>query len=90
MHFQFFFFLSCCLIFDLLYFLSSDESYLIDDESENHGSESGSSGTYYYCAFYLRFIYSVGSVSGLGSGVFLPTGVESKYDIFAFDVFIPI
>ena len=32
----------------------------------------------------------VGSVSGLGSGVFILTGVDPKCDIFAFDVFVPI
>ena len=32
---------------------------------------------------------SVGSVSGLGSGVFAPTGVESKCDIFLSVMFLP-
>ena len=36
-------------------------------------------------AFSLCFDDSVGSVSCLGSGVFVPTGVGSKGDIFAFD-----
>ena len=33
---------------------------------------------------------SVGCVSGLGSSVFVPTGVDSKCCIFAFVVFVPI
>ena len=35
-------------------------------------------------AFPLRFDDSVGRVSGLGSGVFSPTGVDSKCDVFLF------
>ena len=65
----------------ILYFLSSDESYSSEDESENDGSESRSSGTYAFCDFYLCLDNSVGSVSSLGSGVFAPTGIESKCDI---------
>ena len=66
------------LLLDFLYLLSSEKSYSPDDYSENDGSDSRSSGT---CSFSLRFDYPVGRVSGLGSGVFVPTGVESKYDI---------
>ena len=40
--------------------------------------------------FFLYFDYSVGRVSGLGSGFFVPTGVESKCDIFGFFVFVTI
>ena len=40
-------------------------------------------------AFPLRFDDSVGRVSGLGSGVFSPTGVDSKCDIFSFVVSVP-
>ena len=40
--------------------------------------------------FFFAFYDSVGSVGGLGSGVSVPTVVESQYDIFAFVVFIPI
>ena len=82
-------FLSYCLIFDFLYFMSSDESDSLDDESDSDWPDSGSSGTYYFCAFYLSFDNYVGSVSGLGSSVFAPTRVEYKGDIFAFDVFVP-
>ena len=39
--------------------------------------------------FSLRFNYSVGSVSVLGSVVFAPTGVEFKGDTFASGVFVP-
>ena len=38
----------------------------------------------------LRFDDSLGRVSGLGPGVFVPTVVESKCDIFAFVMFVPI
>ena len=89
-HFRCFFFLSRCFLFDLLYFLSSDESYSPGDDSDDDGSDYGSSGTYSFCAFYLRFDNSVGSVSGLVSGIFVPTGVESKCDIFTSDLFVPI
>ena len=40
--------------------------------------------------FSLRFDGSVGSVRGLGSGVFISIGVDSKCDIFGFVVFVPI
>ena len=33
---------------------------------------------------------SVGRVSGLGCGVFVPTGVNSKCNNFVFVVFVPI
>ena len=39
--------------------------------------------------FFLRFENYVVSVSVLGYGVFAPTGVKSKGDIFAYDVFVP-
>ena len=69
-------------LFYFLYFLSSYESYLLDYKSGGDGFDSGFSGTYYLCTFSLRFEDYVGSVSGLGFGVFVPTGVESKCDIF--------
>ena len=73
-----------------MYLMLLDESYYLDDKSNNDGSNSGSSGTYSFCAFYLRFdIYFV-SISSLGSGVFIPAGVKSKCDSFAFVVFVPI
>ena len=89
MRFRCFFLLSRRLLLDFLYLLSSDKSYSLDDGSDKLGSESGSSGTYSFCAFYFRFGDSVGSVSVLVSAIFSPRGVESKGDIFAFDVFVP-
>ena len=77
------------MIFDFLYILSSDESYSLDDEYDKLGYDSGSSGTYSFHAFSLRFDNYVVSVCVLGSGVFVPTGVESKVNIFAFDAFVP-
>ena len=41
-------------------------------------------------AFSLHFDDSIGSVSGLGPGVFIPKGVNSKCDISAFVVLVPI
>ena len=43
-----------------------------------------------FLRFSLCFDNSVGSVSGLGSSVFIPTGVDPKCDIFEIDVFVPI
>ena len=60
--------------------MSSDESGLLNDESNDDGSDSGSSGTYYFCAFLCVLMNSVARVSGFGSGVFSPTGVNSKCD----------
>ena len=88
--FRCFFFLSHCLPFDWMYLLSSDESDSLDDESEDDGYDSGSSCTYFFYAFSLRFDDSVNSVSGLGYVVFVPKVVDSKCDIFVFDVFVPI
>ena len=62
-----------------LYSLSSDALYSLDDESGELGSDSGLSGTHYFCAFYLRFDKSIVSVIVLGSDLFAPTGVESKF-----------
>ena len=81
-------FLFCHLLFDFIYLLSSDESDPINDESDDDGSDSGSSGTYYFPNFLVVY-GSVGSVNGLGSGIFAPTGVESKCLIFVFIVFVP-
>ena len=69
--------------------MSSDKSYFLDDESGELGSDSRSSGTYSFRAFSLRFDESVGIVSVLGSDVFVPTGVNSKGDIFLYDIFLP-
>ena len=65
-----------------MYLLSLDKPDFVDDESSNDGSDSGSSVTYYFCAFSLYFYNSVGSFRVLGSGVFAPTVVKSKYDFF--------
>ena len=69
--------------------ISEEEMYSMSsgDESENDGSDSGSSVT---CYFPFRFDCSFGHVIGLGSGIFVPTVVESKRDIFVFVMFVPI
>ena len=78
------------LLLGLLYFLLSEESDSLNDEYDDDGSDYESSGTYSFPAFSLHFENSVGRVSGLGSGVFVPTGVDFKYDILALVVFVPI
>ena len=65
-----------------------DESDSLNDESDKFVSDSGSSCTYYFCAFSLRFKDYAGSVSVLVSDIFAPTGVESKGGIFAYNVFV--
>ena len=74
---------------DILYLLSSDKSDLLNDESDNVGSGYGSSGTQFFF-FSFSSCDSVARVSGLASGIFSPTGVDSKCDIFEFVVFVPI
>ena len=81
MPFRYFFLLSRRLTFYLLYLMSLDESDLLDDESDKLGSDSRYSGTYSFRAFYLRFDDYIGSVSVLVSGIFAPTGVQSKGSI---------
>ena len=73
--------------------VSFDELDPFDDESEDYRSESGSAGT---CAFTFRFDESVGRVnesvghfSGVGSGVFSLTGIESIGDVVLLFVFVP-
>ena len=63
---------------------------MLDDESDNDMYDFGYAGTYSFTDFSLCFDNSVGHVSGLGCGFFVPTGVESKCDIFAFVLFVPI
>ena len=75
------------LLIDLLNFLSSDESDSLDDESDNDRSDSGSSDT---CSFSLHFYESVSCVNSLGYSFFVPTGFESKCDVFLFVVFVSI
>ena len=70
-----------------LYLLSSDGSNSLDDESDNDWYYSGSSGT---CDFPFHFEKSVGRDSFLGSGVFVPIRVKSKYDVFAFVMYVLI
>ena len=62
--------------------MSSEKSDYLNDETDKVGSDSGSSGTYSFCAFYIRFDESIVSGSVLGSDILGPTRVESKGDIF--------
>ena len=79
--------LSSLLFLDFLYLLLSEKLDSLDDESENNRSDSRSYGTR---SFPFCSEDSVGRVSGLGSRVFVPTGVDSKCDVFAFFVFVTI
>ena len=54
-------------------------------ESGNDGSGSGSTCT---CAFLFCSGKSVGGVSGIGSGVFVLTGIKSIGDVVPMVVFI--
>ena len=76
-----FFLLLHPLLSDLLYLLSSDESDFFNDESDDDGSESGSAGT---CAFPFCSDDSVGHFSGMGTNIFVPTGIESNCDVGTF------
>ena len=80
-------FLSRPLLLYLLYLLSLDKSGSLEDESYTDRSDSETSVT---CTFPLRFYKSVGNVSGLACGAFVPIGVESKCDVVTFAVFVPI
>ena len=59
----------------------------LDDESEDGGSDFGSAGT---CAFPFHFDNSIGHVRGVGSGGFVPKGIESICDIVMLVVIITI
>ena len=80
-------------LFEILDLVSFDELYFFGSESDNDGSGSGSPGT---CAFpfcsekcFGSVGESVGSVSGVGSGDFVPTGIESLGDLVPLFVFLP-
>ena len=73
--------------------VSFDKLDSFDDESDNNMSDSGYAGT---CAFPFRFDEyvgtvgeSIGRVSGVGSGIFFLTGIDSISDIFLLVVFVP-
>ena len=74
-------------MFLLLDFLSWDESNRLYDESEDDGSDSESAGM---CDFSFHFNYSVGRVRGVDSGVFVPIGVNSNFDVVPLVVFVQI
>ena len=66
---------------------------MLDDESDADGSDSGSAGT---CAFPFRFeesigcVYnSIGRVCGVGSGIFVLTGIKSIGGVIPLVVFVP-
>ena len=67
--------------------LSFDESVFFDNESDDDGYGSSSSGT---CAFPFFSGNSVGRDSGVGSVVFVPTGIDSIGDVVLLVVYVPI
>ena len=71
-----FFFLSRFFFFGFLELVSFDGCYFFD-ESDNDGSGSGSPDK------------SVGSDGDVGSGVFVPTGIESIGDVVTLVVIVP-
>ena len=73
--------------------MSFEKLDFFDDESDNDGSGSGSPNT---CTFPFCSGKSIGSVgksigrvSGVGSGLFVLTGIESIGDVFPLVVFVP-
>ena len=73
--------------------MSFDKLYLFDDNSDDYGSGSDSPGT---CAFPFcsgKSVRSVGKyvgcIHGVGSGIFVPTGIESIGDVFPLVVLVP-
>ena len=80
-------------MFDLLSLVSFDELDSFDDDSDDNGSGSGSSSM---CAFPFssdesigRVVESVGRVSGVGYGIFVPTGIDSIGDVVLLVLFVP-
>ena len=63
-----------------------DELDFFDDGCDNDGSGSGSPGMF---AFPFYSGNSVGRVSFIGSGVFVPSGIESIGDVVPLVVFVP-
>ena len=57
--FLIFFLFIACLAFRFAAFDVISQNFLFDDESDDDGSDAGSSGTYYFPAFF-RFDSSVG------------------------------
>ena len=79
--FQHFFFLSRLFLFDILEFVSFEELDLFDDGSDDDGSVT--------CTFTFCSDESIGSVSDVGSIVFIPTGIKSIGDVVPLVVFVP-
>ena len=81
-----FFFLSHLFLFDLMELVPFNELDLFDDESDNDGYGSGSAVT---CAFPFFSDEFVGRGSGVGYGVFVPTGIDSIGEVVPLVVFVP-
>ena len=78
LYFLHFFFLSRFFFSELIELLSFDELDVFDDDSDNDGSGSRFPGT---CDFSFFSGDSVSRVSGVGSGIFVLTGIKSIGDV---------
>ena len=80
-------------LFDLLDLVSFDELDFLNNESDYDGSGSRSPGSCAFIFFYIKYVgsagESVGSVSGIDSHNFFPTGIESVGDVVSLLVFVP-
>ena len=74
------------ILFDLLELLSFHELDLFNDDSNDDGYGSGSPGM---CTFTFFSGDYVGFVSGVGSGVFVPTGIKLIGDVVSLVLFVP-
>ena len=91
--FRQFFFLSPFFLIDVLELLSFNKLDFFDDESDDDGSVSGSPGAFSFPFCSGKSVgsvgKSVGGVSDVGSGVFIPRVIESIGDIVPLFVFEP-
>ena len=81
-----FFFLLIIFLIDLLEFLFFDELDLFNDESDDNGS-----GSRYpiMCAFTFCSGNYIGCVSGVGSGIFVLTGIDPIGEVVLLVAFVP-
>ena len=67
---------------------------MLDDESDNYGYDSGSACTYAFSFRFEEYVGyvddSVGRIHGMGSGVFVLTGIESNCGVVPLVVLVQI
>ena len=81
-----FYFYRFLFLINLLELLSFHELDLFNDDSNDDGYGSGSPGM---CTFTFFSGDYVGFVSGVGSGVFVPTGIKLIGDVVSLVLFVP-